>query len=62
MMRVPRPSPQYAAGDDLPIKEVQRRLFNTQELAAAAEAFAISSFIGEARRLCMHMSAGWLGD
>jgi hypothetical protein len=38
---------QYAGGDDLPIKEVQRRLFTTEELAAAAEAFAISSFIGE---------------
>jgi hypothetical protein len=45
---IPFPLPlQYAGGDDLPIKEVQRRLFTTQELAAAAEAFAISSFIGE---------------
>lgn len=43
----PTPS-QYAAGDDLPITEVQRRLFTTAELAAAAEAFAINSFIGEA--------------
>jgi hypothetical protein len=46
-------SSQYAGGDDLPISEVQRRLFTTQELAAAAEAFAISTFIGEGhRRVC----------
>lgn len=51
---------QYAKDDDLPIDEVQRRTFTVDELKAAAEAFAINSYIG-----CVglsHFDGQWIGE